>query len=108
MREAGMQPTAGHDGPPGRESVGFVTDPVCGMQVVPGAAKGGSWTYHGVEYAYRGSRCKVRFQAEPERCLGAATAVSAAGAVAPATTYVCPMDPEVRQDALRLRRAGRQ
>lgn len=41
-------------------------DPVCGMTVVPGAARGGSFTYKGIEYFFCGPRCNQRFQAEPE------------------------------------------
>ncbi len=87
--------------PPGK----FERDPVCGMNVDPAKAAvtlahGGS-TYY---FCCRG--CADKFKADPEKYLGsrpnAVAGATAAGRdagnrpVADAT-YVCPMDPEVRQ-----------
>jgi P-type Cu+ transporter len=69
-------------------------DPVCGMDVVPGTAPGGSVEHHGTTYWFCSPSCREKFVAEPGRYVGAPP-------VAPATTgdpiYTCPMHPEVRQ-----------
>ena len=73
-------------------------DPVCGMSVdlttTPHTAEHGGRTY-----GFCGGHCRDKFLADPDRYLAPpaardqAPAVPVAGAV-----YVCPMDPEVRQD----------
>jgi Cu+-exporting ATPase len=92
-----------------------VKDPVCGMSVVPGAAKGGTYTYEGQTFHFCNPKCREKFVADPghylrDRSVGDPTgaprpAVVVAGVpAAPATgpragpvVYVCPMHPEVRQ-----------
>ncbi|HWG38939.1 MAG TPA: HAD-IC family P-type ATPase, partial [Candidatus Acidoferrales bacterium] len=95
----------------------IVKDPVCHMDVDPAKARG-SAEYKGQTYYFCSPRCVERFQAEPERYLTpqppANQLVQLGGissAKAPAdsgyshstetgkgtTTYVCPMDPEVRE-----------
>jgi Cu+-exporting ATPase len=84
-----------------------VKDPVCGMMVTPGKAKGGSAAHAGHEYWFCNPRCRERFVADPEACLAAARAKAAAppAVVVPAPApsasaareYVCPMHPEVVQ-----------
>ncbi len=103
-----------------------VIDPVCGMKVNPGAARGGSHEHEGVTYYFCNPKCRERFRAEPERYLqsqasaqralahgeeaaraghgshaGGAPAAHGPSGAAPKraadTWYVCPMDPEVRQ-----------
>jgi Cu+-exporting ATPase len=93
---------------------GFI-DPVCGMTVDPARAAGQT-DYKGQTYYFCAKSCQTRFEAEPERFLaprpqqviqigkpssrkhGQAPAPSPPAPAAPAgTTYVCPMDPEVRQ-----------
>ncbi|RKH09508.1 heavy metal translocating P-type ATPase [Corallococcus sp. CA053C] len=71
-------------------------DPVCGMTVDPLAPRGGQWTHEGHTWSFCGEKCRLRFQADPERFLHpqASPPAPKAGAV-----YVCPMDPEVRQGA---------
>ena len=79
-----------HDAAPGVAS----KDPVCGMDVVPGQARGGSAEYGGTTYWFCSDSCRERFVADPKRY------VSAAPADAPTTDdriYTCPMHPEVRQ-----------
>jgi Cu+-exporting ATPase len=93
----------------------FVIDPVCGMTVDPARAAGrqkhGSETYH-----FCSRRCMVKFIADPEAVLknprrqdghvhGGPPRPAHHPAVAPRTTdadvgavYVCPMDPEVREN----------
>jgi Cu+-exporting ATPase len=74
-----------------------VKDPVCGMFVDPQAAKGGSHVHEGHTYFFCNPKCREKFKAEPQKYLSPAPAPApsptSAGAV-----YICPMDPEVRQD----------
>ena len=94
-------------------------DPVCGMTVDPAKAAGSS-EYRGETYYFCSPGCKSKFEADPakftehnqstgDRHLTTTPAEnsltpdpSPAGRVAPSpggkTMYVCPMDPEVRQD----------
>ena len=84
-----------------------VKDPVCGMDVVPGAAAG-SVEHDGRPYFFCSRHCVEKFRADPGRFLnsGAASAssVAAAGATkpvpapTPGTTYTCPMHPEIVRD----------
>jgi P-type Cu+ transporter len=72
-----------------------VKDPVCGMDVVPAEAGGGSAEHAGQTYWFCDRRCREKFTAEPSRYVGPAPAPSAAGA--DDRIYTCPMHPEVRQ-----------
>ena len=70
-------------------------DPVCGMTVDPAHAAG-TTEHEGKTYYFCNPHCKTKFDANPGAYLGdedAAPPSAPAGA-----TYVCPMDPEVRQD----------
>jgi Cu+-exporting ATPase len=93
-----------------------VLDPVCGMYVDPANARGTA-AYQGKTYYFCSARCEQRFKAEPEQYLApkpAASGLVQLGRVAPekpkppeplpaaheqkgTVTYVCPMDPEVRE-----------
>src|SRR4029077_5584643 len=91
-----------------------VRDPVCGMYVEPASARG-SAEYKGKAYYFCSPRCVERFNAEPEKYLAAEPPqaqmvqlgiIPNKAAVSPANeqlarkgtvTYVCPMDPEVRE-----------
>jgi P-type Cu+ transporter len=105
---------------------GAVKDPVCGMWVDPQNARG-SAVYRDKKYYFCSPRCEERFKSEPERYLEAkpSSALVQLGGIAPAkavasakpfgpstqnggpsqapasgkagVTYVCPMDPEVRE-----------
>jgi Cu+-exporting ATPase len=46
-----------------------VKDPVCGMTVDPTAARGGSFTYQGVEYFFCNPKCNERFRSAPAHYL---------------------------------------
>jgi P-type Cu+ transporter len=93
-------------------------DPVCGMTVEPGHAKA-RVEHNGTKYYFCGKGCAKKFLARPDQYLsGKAPEAKATqipfgqlGAPArpgpdqtaqivapPAMTYICPMDPEVRQD----------
>ncbi|MEO7731528.1 MAG: heavy metal-binding domain-containing protein, partial [Kofleriaceae bacterium] len=87
-----------------------VKDPVCGMTVTPGKAKGGSAIHAGHEHWFCNPRCREKFLADPETYLAAARQRAAAtrnGARAAEPTpptsagsaaiYICPMHPEVRE-----------
>ncbi|RKH05154.1 heavy metal translocating P-type ATPase [Corallococcus carmarthensis] len=79
---------------PGGE--GPAVDPVCGMEVDPRAPRGGSWEHEGHTWFFCGPKCRQRFQADPRHFLQPRTPPPSA---APGAVYVCPMDPDVRQDA---------
>jgi Cu+-exporting ATPase len=73
-----------------------IIDPVCGMDVTPGGAAGGSAEHAGTTYWFCNPGCRERFIADPARFLKPPAA--------PASTsgndtriYTCPMHPEVRQ-----------
>ena len=72
-----------------------VLDPVCGMKIDPATAAGSS-VHEGKTTYFCCSQCKAKFDADPAAYSGGkkpAPAPAVEGA-----TYVCPMDPEVRQD----------
>ena len=71
-----------------------VLDPVCGMTISPDDAVG-HVEHRGQTYYFCSDSCLERFSENPEAFLGAP--VAAAAASVPGATYVCPMDPEVRQ-----------
>jgi len=88
-----------------------VLDPVCGMFVDPDKARG-SLEHKGKTYYFCSLRCVERFQADPEKFLNKPALVQLGGIAAPTpkaqqpalvqpaapgTTWVCPMDPEVRE-----------
>jgi P-type Cu+ transporter len=73
-----------------------VTDPVCGMDVTPGDAAGGSAEHAGTTYWFCNPSCRDRFIADPARFLHP-TALVGPGAGQDARVYTCPMHPEVRQ-----------
>ena len=82
-----------------------VKDPVCGMTVTPGKAKGGSARHDGQDYWFCSLRCREKFVADAETYLaGASPATSPprgshvpSAAADSASIYTCPMHPEVRQ-----------
>jgi Cu+-exporting ATPase len=71
-------------------------DPVCGMKVDSHAPKGGTLEYGGHTWFFCSPKCREKFRAEPESYLAPRAAEPSAGP--PGAVYVCPMDPEVRQD----------
>jgi len=94
----------------------IVKDPVCHMDVDPAKARG-SAEHKGQTYYFCSPRCVERFQVEPEKYLSPnppATQLVTLGGIAPAKpaststqpppdakgniSYVCPMDPEVREN----------
>jgi Cu+-exporting ATPase len=69
-------------------------DPVCGMIVTPGAAKGGNASHQGRDYWFCNPRCREKFVADP----GTYAAGRPASATKPGAVYTCRMHPEVRRD----------
>jgi Cu+-exporting ATPase len=66
------------------------------MTVTPGVSKGGDWEHDGKTYSFCSVKCLVKFKADPALYLDPPSpAPDPATAV---NTYVCPMDPEIRQD----------
>src|SRR5689334_3489172 len=70
-------------------------DPVCGMLVDPVTARGGSHTHQGRTYYFCNPKCRDRFVADPSKYIPAPPSLPSE--MPAAATYVCPMDPEVRQ-----------
>ncbi|MCY1016886.1 heavy metal translocating P-type ATPase [Pyxidicoccus sp. MSG2] len=86
-----------HTPPPPTSGEAHAIDPVCGMKVDPLAPKGGSLEHEGHRYFFCNPKCRERFRADPARYL-APVSTEPEPSAAPGTLYVCPMDPEVRQD----------
>ena len=72
-----------------------VVDPVCGMTVTPGLAKGGSASFAGNEYWFCNPECHDNFVAEPAKYLDPAPRIAP---IPDGATFTCPMHPDVRQD----------
>ncbi|HEX6641627.1 MAG TPA: HAD-IC family P-type ATPase, partial [Thermoanaerobaculia bacterium] len=70
-------------------------DPVCGMTVDPAHAAGSSRIGDRTFY-FCSTACKQKFNADPAAYIGGERPEPKAAA--PGAKYVCPMDPEVRQD----------
>jgi len=81
-----------------REAAPTTKDPVCGMTVKVGFAKGGSAEHDGHTYWFCNAGCRDKFIADPAMYL-ARTAAPAPVAPAPtaAAMYTCPMHPEIRR-----------
>ena len=86
-----------HD--PGVAGPAPVKDPVCGMTVTPGKARGGSATHDGHEFWFCGPKCREKFIADPAKYLdrdpGSApgTAPTSAPGTAPGHTPAIPEAP---------------
>lgn len=77
-----------------KATTNLVKDPVCGMMIDPTSAKGGSSLYKDHSYYFCSTKCKTKFDAEPEKYLQTIPPVSESNSE---TIYTCPMHPEVRQ-----------
>ena len=76
------------------------TDPVCGMDVVPGQARGGSAEHGGIAYWFCSPSCREKFTADPGRYVRVAAPAATTpvtGATPDDRIFTCPMHPEVRQ-----------
>jgi Cu+-exporting ATPase len=88
---------AAHPVVPPSPGEGKVLDPVCGMTIDPAAPKGGTHVHEGKTYFFCNPKCRERFAAEPRKFLEAKGEPEPVEAP-PGTMWICPMDPEVRQD----------
>jgi Cu+-exporting ATPase len=70
-------------------------DPVCGMEVDPAHAAGSS-THAGQTIYFCSLHCKAKFDANPAAYIGDVAKPKPAAMAGAA--YVCPMDPDVRQE----------
>ena len=71
-------------------------DPVCGMTVDPAKTRHHA-EHAGATYHFCCQGCRTKFEADPARYLSPEPREEAP--VVPGAVYVCPMDPEVRQDS---------
>ena len=80
-------------------------DPICGMEVEPGNAAG-KHVYNGQTHYFCSHHCLAKFKEDPEKFLKSAASGHAHEHAAAHShrldkteqgTYVCPMDPEVRE-----------
>lgn len=79
-----------------------VTDPICGMQFAPEKAAG-KMEHKGQTYYFCNKSCLEKFRRDPEKYLSAEKPMQMEDVAPPETgllpvIYICPMDPEVRQD----------
>jgi P-type Cu+ transporter len=72
-------------------------DPVCGMTVDPATAAASS-SYEGKTYYFCCTHCRQKFEADPQRYGGGASAPEAPQTQSAGAVYTCPVHPEVRQD----------
>jgi len=83
------------------DSVRTVKDPICGMDVVPGQAAGGSAEHDGARYWFCSPRCREKFVTAPAQYAAPApvsvTRPPSGRGAADTRIYTCPMHPEVRQ-----------
>src|SRR5688572_33037006 len=77
------------------------TDPICGMTVKVGTAKGGSATHDGHDYWFCSTGCRTKFVADPGRYVGPRTPPAEEAPGDPGAIYTCPMHPEIRQQGPR-------
>jgi Cu+-exporting ATPase len=71
-----------------------VVDPVCGMTIGPADAVG-RVDHKGQPYYFCNESCLERFEAAPDSFLGGGRA--SVPLAPPGTSYICPMDAEIRQ-----------
>jgi Cu+-exporting ATPase len=81
-----------------------VIDLVCGMNINPSTARGGSFSLNGNNYYFCSNGCKGKFQTHPSQYLSKKKSIaptSDSNAVLNphgAATYTCPMHPEIIRD----------
>lgn len=77
------------------KSADLVKDPVCGMMIDSETAKGGSFTYKEETFYFCNSKCRDKFQAQPEKYLASESVEQKKSDTE--AIYTCPMHPEIRQ-----------
>src|SRR5438445_121564 len=78
-------------------------DPVCGMDVVPGQAPGGSTDHAGKTHWFCSQGCREKFVGDPTRYVAPWPTKPAVDAIAPAPApsrakWTCPMHPQIVRD----------
>lgn len=79
-----------------------IQDPVCGMTVTASAEKEKS-NYKGHDYYFCSTKCKIKFDHQPEVYLNAKnsqtmTSKTPAAVAAAVSEYTCPMHPQIRRN----------
>lgn len=94
----GAHGTAMPGGHNGADATGAsaLTDPVCGMQVVPGATPH-HMEYAGTAYHFCSARCQSKFREDPTKYLAPGTEDATAAPVEAGTIYTCPMHSQIRK-----------
>jgi P-type Cu+ transporter len=77
------------------DAVSAVKDPVCGMDVVPGQARGGSANDAGETYWFCSKTCREKFVADPRRYATPAAERVRPAPTRPRTKWTCPMHPQI-------------
>ncbi len=72
-------------------------DPVCGMNIQEEKAAG-TTEHDGQQYYFCSAKCLEKFKADPQAYPAPAASTRVESSPAAAAEYVCPMDPEVRQN----------
>jgi Cu+-exporting ATPase len=85
-----------HGGERAAPPAGAAIDPVCGMTVDIATAKH-TRVYRGRTWYFCSRACFDRFGADPERYAGPGQSTAAQAPAPGATTYTCPMHPEIRR-----------
>ena len=80
---------------PHADTAAIAKDPVCGMTVDPGRSAHHA-RHDGIDYHFCHAGCRTKFLADPERYLSPAPA--SVPDAPPGTIYICPMDPQIRQE----------
>ncbi len=86
-----------HHPPQVGDAPATVKDVVCGMNVVPGKARGGSATHEGHDYWFCNPKCREKFIADPAKYIAPTPPTKPVTVAEAETFYTCPMHPEVRQ-----------
>ena len=80
------------------DAVSAVKDPVCGMDVVPGQARGGRADYAGQTYWFCSQTCREKFVADPKRYVTPAAERVRPASARSGTKWTCPMHPQIVRD----------
>ena len=85
-----------------KEGKTSVKDPVCGMEVTPDKARGGSAEHAGTTYWFCSPSCREKFVANPSKYVvsqpeSPASTLERSAKVAGRRIYTCPMHPDIRQ-----------
>ncbi len=97
MDHASHHPPEAVGASPPVEAPATVKDPVCGMNVTPGKAKGGAATHEGREYWFCNPKCREKFVADPAKYVAPPVQAPPVTAAEAEAMYTCPMHPEIRQ-----------